>query len=210
MPRGGFTWVATALVCQRGRVVGSGHHVAGRSAMSPLFGPDAGRVQLKGTRIPGTIIGIETNVTSTRSRRRASATTPSRPAARSTASARISLPTTRSGSGCRSPWPFDGTAAVIEWGDSGTVPLEDAEDPARPRHRRRPRRQRQPRRDEADPARHRRSSVTLLEFSVRKVALGPRANRWMRRCARCPTAASRIETTIQAMQQAPGYAAHLL
>ena len=99
--------------------------------MSPLFGPDAGRVLLKGTRIPGTIIGIETNVThddeSTRFCEYAVEAGGKVYGIRQDLAPddeiRLGMPVTLA---------VDGDAAVIEWGDSGTLSLEDAED-SRPR-----------------------------------------------------------------------------
>ncbi len=103
---------------------------------------------------------------------------------------------------------IDGTNAVIEWGDSGTSRWKMLKTPPAPGIA-----------DDLDGSGNRGAmkrvrrgtavTVTLLEFSVRKVALG---------LGESVDASVRVvpdgggepfEATIPAMQQAPGYAAHL-
>lgn len=175
--------------------------------MSPLFGPDAGRVQLKGTRTPGTIIGIETNVTSEESSTRyceyaveAGGTVYGiRQDLAPDDEIRLGMPVTL---------VVDGTAAVIEWGDSGTHRWKMLKTPPAAGIS-----------DDLDGSGNRGAmkrirrgtavTVTVLGFSVRKVALG---------LGESVDAAVRVvpdgggepfDATIPAMQQGPGYAAHL-
>lgn len=175
--------------------------------MSPLFGPDAGRVQLKGTRTPGTIIGIETNVTSEESSTRyceyaveAGGTVYGiRQDLSPDDEIRLGMPVTLA---------IDGTSAVIEWGDSGTNRWKMLKTPPAPGIS-----------DDLDGSGNRGAmkrirrgtavTVSVLGFSVRKVALG---------LGESVDASVRVvpdgggepfDATIPAMQQAPGYAAHL-
>jgi hypothetical protein len=176
--------------------------------MSPLFGPDAGRVQSKGTRTPGTIIGIETQVTSEESSTRyceyaveAGGTVYGiRQDLAPDDGIRLGMPVTLA---------IDGTNAVIEWADSGTNRWKMLKTPPVPGIV-----------DDLDGSGNRGAmkrvrrgtpvAVTLLDFSVRKVAfgLGESVDAAVR--AVPDGGGDPIETTIPAMQQAPGYASHLV
>jgi hypothetical protein len=175
--------------------------------MSPLFGPDAGRVLSKGTRTPGTIIGIETNVTSDEDSTRyceyaveaGGAVYGIRQDLAPHNEIRLGMPVTLA---------IDGTAAVIEWGDSGTGRWKMLKTPPAPGVV-----------DDLDGSGNRGAmkrvrrgtpvTVTVLEFSVRKVALG--LGESVDAAVRAvPDGGQPFETTIPAMQHAPGYAAHLL
>ena len=174
--------------------------------MSPLFGPDAGRVQLEGTRTPGTLVGIQVSVNSDEE------------------SSRFSEYAVEAGGtvyGIRQDLAPDdeirlgmpvtlfvlGTAAVIEWGDSGTYRWKMLKTP--------------PARgivDDLDDNDNRgamnrirrgtAASVTLLEFSVRSVALGL-GEAVDARVRAVPDGGEPYEATIKKIQGVPGYAAHL-
>jgi hypothetical protein len=165
-------------------------------------------VQLKGTRTPGTIIGIETDVTSEESSTRycdyaveAGGTVYGiRQDLAPDAEIRLGMPVTLA---------VDGTAAVIEWGDSGTNRWKMLKTPPAAGIV-----------DDLDGSGNRGAmkrvrtgtpvSVTLLDFSVRKVAfgLGESVDATVR--AVPEGGGDPIDTTIPAMQQAPGYASHLV
>jgi hypothetical protein len=174
--------------------------------MSPLFGPDAGRVQLTGTRTPATVIGIETNVTSEESTTRFSDYAVE--AGGTVYGVRQDLdPDDEIRLGMPVTLVVDGSAAVIEWGDSGTYRWKMLKTPPAPGIA-----------DDLDGSGNRGAmkrvrrgtavSVTVLGFSVRKVALG--LGESVDAAARAvPDGGEPFETTIPAMQQVPGYAAHL-
>ncbi len=87
--------------------------------MSPLFGPDAGRVQLEGTRTPGTLVGIQVGVTSEEESSRFSDYAVE--AGGTVYGIRQDLaPDDQIRLGMPVTLLVHGTAAVIEWGDSGT------------------------------------------------------------------------------------------
>ena len=102
----------------------------------------------------------------------------------------------------------DGTAAVIEWGDSGTYRWKMLKTPPAPGIV-----------DDLDGNGNRGAmkrirrgtavSVTLLGVLGAEGRPRPRGGGGCARCGRSRTAGSRIEATIPAMQQVPGYAAHL-
>jgi len=175
--------------------------------MSPLFGPDAGRVQLNGTRTAGTIVGIEVNITSDEGATRfndyaveAGGTVYGiRQDLDPDDEIRLGMPVTLL---------VDGTAAVIEWGDSGTYRWKMLKTPPAAGIA-----------DDLDGSGNRGAmkrirrgtavAVTLLEFSVRKVALGLGESVDAKVRAVPGGGGEPFEATIPAMQQTPGYAAHL-
>jgi hypothetical protein len=175
--------------------------------MSPLFGPDAGRVQLTGTRLPGTIIGIETGVThddeSTRfcdyAVEAGGKVYGIRQDLAPDNEIRLGMPVTLA---------VDGDAAVIEWGDSGTHRWKMLKNPPAPGIV-----------DDLDGSGNRGAmtkvrrgtpvTVTLLDLTTRKVALG--LGESVDGSVRAvPDGGEPIEATIQGIHMAPGYAAHLL
>ncbi len=174
--------------------------------MSPLFGPDAGRVQLNGTRTPGTVVGIEVNITSDEGATRFSDYAVE--AGGTVYGIRQDLaPDNEIRLGMPVTLLIDGNAAVVEWGDSGTYRWKMLKVPPAAGIS-----------DDLDSNDNRGAmkrirrgtavAVTLLEFSVRKVALG--LGESVDASVRAvPEGGEPFETTIPAMQQTPGYAAHL-
>ena len=174
--------------------------------MSPLFGPDAGRVQLEGTRTPGTLVGIQVGVTSEEESSRFSEYAVE--AGGTVYGIRQDLaPDDQIRLGMPVTLVVHGTAAVIEWGDSGTYRWKMLKAPPAPGIV-----------DDLDDNDNRgamnrirrgtAASVTLLEFSVRSVALGlGEAVDVLVRAI--PVGGEPYETTIKKIGSVPGYAAHL-
>ncbi len=174
--------------------------------MSPLFGPDAGRVLLEGTRTAGTLVGIQVGVTSEEESSRFSdyaveaggTTFGIRQDLAPDDEIRLGMPVTL---------VVHGNAAVVEWGDSGTYRWKMLKTP--------------PARgivDDLDDNDNRgamnrirrgtAATVTLLEFSVRAVALGL-GQAVDARVRAVADGGEPYEATIKKIQGVPGYAAHL-
>ncbi len=174
--------------------------------MSPLFGPDAGRVQLEGTRTPGTLVGIQVGVTSEEESSRFSDYAVE--AGGTVFGIRQDLaPDDQIRLGMPVTLLVHGSAAVIEWGDSGTDRWKMLKTP--PAHGIV---------DDLDDNDNRgamnkirlgtATAVTLLEFTTRSVALGL-GEAVDARVRAVPDGGEPYEATIKKIGGVPGYAAHL-